>query len=266
MKVKIKKTDELAKMPFKTYEEDFCYDCVAISCTRLGPNIYRYGLGLAFEIVRDDARIPADAHLSVDFRPRSSIFRTGMILSNCIGTVDELYRGEASAIFYHVIPDLPKYEIGQKIVQCKLGITLPMEFEWADELTETTRGTKGYGSTDNRGAKKSVYTIKDGRITFSDYLEGRLKVLHGGTIGTDRKNGAMRDLLAFLDEHYSELKNKPGQDIVDFIAMAGRVDIWSVTTELLYAYRGACDYYNVDCESVRKDSKLFAKYKKPLEL
>ena len=68
-------------------------------------------------------------------------------LRNAVGTVDDLYRGEVSAIFYHVFTDMPRYRVGDRIGQIKLGITLPLEFEEVDELGETARGDGGYGST-----------------------------------------------------------------------------------------------------------------------
>jgi dUTP pyrophosphatase len=168
MKVKVKKLNENAVIPFKTHKEDFCYDCVATSCEEIAPNVYKYGLGLAFEIERGlerlgkvylyaDNRFPykklnldisdTPANLSLDFRPRSSVYKTGMVLANCAGTVDELYRGEVFAIFYHVMPNMMRYEVGDKIIQCKLGITLPIEFIEANELSKTERGVGGFGST-----------------------------------------------------------------------------------------------------------------------
>ena len=70
-----------------------------------------------------------------------------MVLSNCEGTIDETYRGEVFAVFYHVIPGLPRYNVGDRIGQIKLGVTLAIEFEEADELSDTDRGAGGYGST-----------------------------------------------------------------------------------------------------------------------
>ena len=146
MKVKVKKVVENAVVPFKTYDEDFCYDVVATSCEEVAPNVYRYGIGLAFEIVRDGC-FGKEYNLDIDFRPRSSVWKTGMVLSNCEGTIDEIYRGQVFAVFYHVMPNLPRYEVGDKIGQIKLGVTLAMDFEVVDELGSTERGAGGYGST-----------------------------------------------------------------------------------------------------------------------
>ncbi len=42
-----------------------------------------------------------------------------MILSNGIGTIDN-YTGKISAVFYHVFPKMPRYKVGDKVVQFHL--------------------------------------------------------------------------------------------------------------------------------------------------
>lgn len=159
MKVKVKKISEGAVLPYKKYLPDFCYDVVATSCEEVAPNVYKYGLGLAFQIERGIERITdigkieewyahcSRLNLSLDFRPRSSVWQTGMVLSNCEGTIDELYTGEVSAVFYHIMPNMPKYEVGDRIGQIKIGVTFPIEFVEVEELDKTARGDGGYGST-----------------------------------------------------------------------------------------------------------------------
>ena len=162
MKVRFKRLHPDAVVPFKTYPEDFCYDVVATSEQEIAPNVWKYGIGLAFEIQggpddlvvenefgKELLRIQQDrkVNVSLDLRPRSSIWKTGMVLSNAVGTIDELYRGEVSAVFYHVFPGMPRYRVGDRIGQIKLGFTLPIEFEEVDELGQTARGDGGYGST-----------------------------------------------------------------------------------------------------------------------
>lgn len=179
MKIKIKKLNPNAKLPTKAHKSDFCYDVYATSCKRVGWRTWEYGIGLSFEIVRNqdslycglthptleelvsryDSFTGIDSEgnpqtygenvkLSLDFRPRSSVYRTGMILSNCEGTLDELYRGEIKAVFYRVNIFGKKYKVGDRIGQIKLGFTLPLEFEEVEELDmNTDRGTGGFGST-----------------------------------------------------------------------------------------------------------------------
>lgn len=172
MEVKIKKLHESAVIPYKKYDSDFCYDVVAVSEEEVAPNVWKYGLGLAFQIDRGKEILIRDKgfgyvgaytkeielnteidtrkspiNLSIDFRPRSSVWKTGMVLSNCEGTIDELYRGEVSAVFYHVFPQMERYHKGQKIGQIKIGISFPITFVEVDKLDETERGCNGYGST-----------------------------------------------------------------------------------------------------------------------
>lgn len=157
MKIKIKKLHPDAKMPVKKHKDDFCYDIYACSDAEevkddngnVIPHVYRYHTGLAFEIDGEEHREALDngGSLSIDIRPRSSIYKTGLVLSNCTGTVDSSYRGEVQAVFYHVIPSLPKYIKGDRIGQIKIGISTNIEFEWTDTLSDTERGTGGYGST-----------------------------------------------------------------------------------------------------------------------
>ena len=145
MKVKVKVLRRGAELPMKAHESDFCYDVVATSCEEVAPGVFRYGTGLSFEIERGG--FDGSVVYGIDLRPRSSVWKTGMVLSNCCGTIDEGYRGEVMAVFYHVLRHLPRYKVGDRIGQIKLGATEPMEFVVVDALSATERGAGGYGST-----------------------------------------------------------------------------------------------------------------------
>lgn len=91
MNILFKKLHEDAVIPFKTYDRDFCYDCVAVSKEYIGENKIKYGLGFALQFDRDDddfIEASEDFVLSFDFRPRSSIHKTGLILCNSVATGD----------------------------------------------------------------------------------------------------------------------------------------------------------------------------------
>lgn len=161
MKVKIKKIDENAKLPVKSKEGDFCHDVWAVSEEEIAPNVWRYGLGFKYEIERNTVWKSGiigglgkefdNYDISIDLRPRSSIWEHGMSLANSEGTLDEFYRGEAKAVFYHLFPNMPRYKVGDKIAQIKVGLAPKVAFEFADEINEDTeRGDGGFGST---GAK-----------------------------------------------------------------------------------------------------------------
>ena len=148
LKIKFKRLADGAVMPSKKYGRDFCYDVVAVSEEEVAPNVWKYGLGFALQIDMPSMEWYDLGHLfSIDMRPRSSVWKTGMVLSNCEGTIDEGYAGEISAVFYHVMPDMPRYRVGDRIGQIKLGTTVPVEFVEVDALDVTDRGDGGYGST-----------------------------------------------------------------------------------------------------------------------
>lgn len=172
MIVKFKRYHEDAQMPTQAYDKDFCVDLYAVSEEEIAPNVWKYGFGFGLQIERGIEFIERDVpridrfgvcygvdrgaaldfdrsaiKLSIDIRPRSSVWKTGMVLSNCEGTVDEGYTNEISAIFYHVMPNMPRYKVGDKIAQAKIGFTLPIIFIEVDELNDTERGMKGYGSS-----------------------------------------------------------------------------------------------------------------------
>jgi dUTP pyrophosphatase len=130
-----------AVIPFKAHETDACYDVVATSKKDLGDGRIEYGLGIKLqpELKEQD--------IQFDFRARSSVHKTGMILSNCIGTGDEGYTGEYKAVFYKIIPSLPDYEVGDKILQMQVTKAIPINFEIVTELNPTPRGEGGFGST-----------------------------------------------------------------------------------------------------------------------
>lgn len=148
MKVKVKKMHPDAVLPTKVARDggdDFCFDVTAVAVEEVAPHFFKYDIGLAFEIERPFDM--EDMDLSIDIRPRSSIWKTGMRFCNCTGTVDEGYRNSISLIFEHTRLEMPKYEVGDRVGQIKIGIAPKVTFEWADELSESSRGLKGYGST-----------------------------------------------------------------------------------------------------------------------
>lgn len=160
MKVKIKPLHDDFVMPAKGHDDDYCFDVVAVTEEEIAPNVWKYGLGFALEIDRGYETLYrkggtilkadlkcAPLQVDIEFRPRSSVYKTGMVLSNCVGTIDEGYRGEVSAVFYHVMPGMPRYKVGDRIGQILLGCALPMEFEPTAELSATVRGVGGFGST-----------------------------------------------------------------------------------------------------------------------
>lgn len=142
--VKFKKMHPNAKIPTKAHDSDFCYDCYAVSREEISPGVYKYGLGIALQFGNNRSGIVGKCFT---LRPRSSVWKTGMVLSNGIATIDAGYNGEISAVFYHVNKELPIYEVGDRVVQLHYDSTLALNFVQVEHLDETDRNDGSYGST-----------------------------------------------------------------------------------------------------------------------
>lgn len=78
-------------------------------------------------------------------RGRSGNSRDGIQVQ--LGTVDCDYRGEISAIVYNATDKELHIPVGYRIAQIVIQEVPTVLFVPVDELKETARGTKGFGST-----------------------------------------------------------------------------------------------------------------------
>jgi dUTP pyrophosphatase len=79
--------------------------------------------------------------------PRSSIAKTPLRLSNSIGLIDGGYRGEIMAAVDNIKTEDYTVEPRQRLFQLVAMDGAPIHFDLVDMLTETTRGSGGFGST-----------------------------------------------------------------------------------------------------------------------
>lgn len=85
-------------------------------------------------------------------RPKSGLaLKHGITVLNTPGTVDAPYRGEVGVILINLDPKAA-YEIkkGEKVAQMVFNKVEYASFTEAAELTDTTRGAGGFGSTGKR--------------------------------------------------------------------------------------------------------------------
>ena len=141
MILKVKKLAENAKLPTRAHYGDAGLDLYATSKT-IEKGLVVYGTGLAIEIPY--------GYVGLLFQ-RSSVCTTDLMLSNAVGVLDATYRGEVTFKFRPTanvpLQDLQVYEIGDRIGQLVIVKIDDFEPEFADELSPTTRGIGGYGST-----------------------------------------------------------------------------------------------------------------------
>ena len=79
--------------------------------------------------------------------PRSSISKTALRLSNSIGLIDGSYRGEIIAAVDNIKDTAYKISPGQRLFQLVAFDGSPIHFKIVNELSETARGSGGFGST-----------------------------------------------------------------------------------------------------------------------
>ena len=79
--------------------------------------------------------------------PRSSISKTPLRLANSIGLIDGGYRGEIMAMCDNIKSEIYTVEKGQRLFQIISCDCSPITYELSENLSETTRGSGGFGST-----------------------------------------------------------------------------------------------------------------------
>jgi len=81
-------------------------------------------------------------------RPRSGLaIKNGITVLNTPGTIDEGYRGEIGVILINHSAEPFEIRPGMRIAQMVIAPVLRVAIEEVDELSETARGTGGFGST-----------------------------------------------------------------------------------------------------------------------
>jgi dUTP pyrophosphatase len=136
MKVRIKRLHPDAVIPNYAKAGDAGMDLTAVSAKRAW-DIVTYKTGLAIEI--------PEGYVGLLF-PRSSVYKTSMALSNCVGVIDSGYRGEIMLKFRSITSD-NCYKVGDRIGQLIIMPYPQVELEEVEDLSSTDRGSDGYGST-----------------------------------------------------------------------------------------------------------------------
>lgn len=139
MTVKIKSLDPSAKIPTYGTEGSAAFDFYPTH-EEISKNgkVITYSTGLAFEI-------PPGFAMFIYSRSGHG-FKNQMRLSNCVGVIDSDYRGEVKV---QMILDIDLFVPGldKAIAQAVIMPVPRVGFMVADELSDTARGTNGFGST-----------------------------------------------------------------------------------------------------------------------
>ncbi|MCQ2411011.1 MAG: dUTP diphosphatase [Elusimicrobiaceae bacterium] len=138
--IKTKKLDPTAKLPLRAHDTDSGADLFALTRTILPPHaVTHVHTGVCVELPPQTSGI---------IWGKSSVESKG--IKAMAGLVDAPYRGELIVCMYNLNDTEFVFEAGQKVAQLVVLPTLYPVFEEAAELTDTARGSGGFGSTGNR--------------------------------------------------------------------------------------------------------------------
>lgn len=140
MKMRIKRLTDTAKLPTRGSTSAAGYDLYADETGTIEPhNTRMISTGLAVEI--------PEGYFGGIFARSGLAAKEGIRPANCVGVIDSDYRGPVK-VAAHNDSDIPrKIEAGERIAQLVVLPYLPVEFEETDELSDTERGSGGFGST-----------------------------------------------------------------------------------------------------------------------
>ena len=139
--LKVYKTDENAVIPAKAFEDDAGYDLTIIKKIKdFNSKTSLYDTGIKIEI---------EEGYYTEIVPRSSISKSGYMLANSIGIIDNNYRGNLMIALTKICDYTPEIELPFKCCQLiiRKQISANLFEVKSDDFTETERNEGGFGST-----------------------------------------------------------------------------------------------------------------------
>lgn len=131
--------DERAVLPKKAHNTDSGFDLTIIEKSKQIGNVIMYETGV---------KVAPPSGFYFDLVPRSSIIKSGYILANSVGIIDNEYRGTIKVPLIKVDQSKPDLELPNRLVQLiprKVLDFSPVLVKSFDE--KTLRDCGGFGST-----------------------------------------------------------------------------------------------------------------------
>jgi len=141
MQVKIKKLHPNAVIPQYATTGAACFDLVSVNEVMIIPGREHVALktGLAFEI--------PEGYVMMVYSRSGHGFKNGIRLANGTGVIDSDYRGEVMVKMHNDGSTALLVTAGERIAQAMIIPALQVELQVVDELSNTDRGSGGFGST-----------------------------------------------------------------------------------------------------------------------
>lgn len=143
LNVRFKKLNEAAVVPSYAKPGDAGLDLTACSEKVIFEHevpIIEYGTGISVEI--------PEGFVGLIFQRSSVTTKTTLTLGNAVGVIDAGYRGEIKLQFRNaLLSGNRKYKVGDRVGQLVILQCPVVKLEQVDQLSETSRGEGGFGST-----------------------------------------------------------------------------------------------------------------------
>ena len=140
MTLKVKRLNPDATLPSYARAGDAGLDLFAVRAIAIAPG--------ASALVPTGIAIELPPGTEAQVRPRSGLaLKHAVTVLNTPGTVDEGYRGEVGVILINHGQTLFAVEAGMKIAQLVVSPRIQVDVQEAAELSDTQRGSGGFGST-----------------------------------------------------------------------------------------------------------------------
>lgn len=99
-------------------------------------------------LVPTGLKIELEHGYEAQIRPRSGLsIKHGITLINCVGTIDEDYRGEVCIPVVNLSNETYTIEPDERVAQMIIARVEQAKIKVTTELSETVRGAGGFGST-----------------------------------------------------------------------------------------------------------------------
>lgn len=140
--LKVKKLADDAVLPQYAHAGDAGLDLFSNEHAEIGPGQSR--------LVKTGISIELPENSEAQIRPRSGLaLKHQITVLNAPGTIDGGYRGEVGVILINHGRGTFVVEKGMKVAQMIVTPVIDVEIEEVDDLSDTQRGTGGFGSTSN---------------------------------------------------------------------------------------------------------------------
>lgn len=142
MIIKVKKLNDKAVLPQRSTPGSAGADLRAMTdgpVTVLPHKTVMLSTGIAVEI--------PEGYVGLIYARSSLGSKRGLAPANKVGVIDSDYRGEIKVALHNHSDDTQTVEPGERVAQLVVVPFLPAVYEEAEDISDTQRGTGGFGST-----------------------------------------------------------------------------------------------------------------------